>query len=291
MNTKTRTILPWLGIAGAAVLTAFNYQIFILYNAFAPSGINGIATMFQYLFRFSLGYLSLMINIPLTALVYFKVDKAFAGKSFLYVLVFSCMLLFLQEKVDLSRFIYHTGDGRSTLLAPVAAGAVNGFIYGITMRLGGSTGGTDLVAAYFHKHHPEFSLVRIIFAFNCAVAGMSYFVYQYNIEPVILCIIYSFITSRVSDGILKGGEQALKVEIITSHKEEITRVLIERLKHSVTILRAEGGYTHQDRSMLICVINRHQVAKMTEILREFPDTFAYFSDVSRTVGNFRRIPR
>ena len=289
--TKRSLALDCLILSCLAALMALNYQIFILHNAFAPAGINGLATMIQYLFHFSIGYMSLIINIPLAIFAYFRVDKVYAGKTLLFVLVFSGVLLFLQQRVDLSRFIYYTGDGRSTLLAPVASGAINGLIYGAAIRHGGSTGGTDFIAAYVHKHHPEFSLMRIIFAFNASVALLSYFVYDFNVEPVILCIAYSFITSHVSDGILKGGEQALKVEIITPHSEKITEALIERLHHSVTIVKAQGGYTHQDKELLVCIINNRQITEITEILREFPDTFAYVSNVNKTLGNFKRISR
>lgn len=286
---KRFPLAKYLALAGLAALTALNYQIFILHNAFAPAGINGLATMVQYLFHFSIGYMSLIINVPLVVFAFFHVDRTYAVKTLLFVVVFSGVLLLLQTRVDVSRFIYHTGDGRSTLLAPVASGTVNGLIYGAAIHLGGSTGGTDIIAAYVHKHHPEFSLMRIIFAFNTGVALLSYFVYDFNVEPVILCIAYSFITSRVSDNILKGGERALKVEIITPHSTRISQALIDGLHHSVTILSAEGGYTHRSEKLLICIINKRQITRVMDILRAFPDTFAYVSDVNKTMGNFKHI--
>lgn len=278
-------------MVGLAVLMALNYQVFILHNAFAPAGINGLATMVQYLFRFNIGYMSLIINVPLAVFVFFTVDRRFAMRTLVFTLVFSGATLLLQNGVDLSRFIYHTGDGRSTLLAPVASGTVNGLIYGAAIRRGGSTGGTDFVAAYVHKRRPEYSMMRIIFWLNAGVAALSYFVYNFNIEAVILSIAYSFITARISDGILKGGEQALRVEIVTIHPEAIAKMLIEQLKHSVTILNAEGGYSHQQKALLICVVNKHQITRMKDILAGFPDTFACVSDVTKTLGNFKHIAR
>jgi uncharacterized membrane-anchored protein YitT (DUF2179 family) len=133
--------------------------------------------------------------------------------------------------------------------------------------------------------------VRSSFVLTTAVALISDCVYNFNIEAVILSILYSFITSRVSDSILKGGEAALRVEIVTAHPEEIARVLIEKLKHSVTIVSAEGGYSHQKKALLICVVNKHQITRMTEILSGFPDTFACVSDVTKTLGNFLHISR
>lgn len=285
----------WMDYAVMALLAsvmALNYQVFILHNAFAPAGINGLATMVQYLFHFSVGYMSLLINIPLAVMAFFLVDRRFALKTLLFSLTFSGVLLLLQNGViDVSRFIYHTEDGKSAILAPIASGTVNGLIYGVAIRHGGSTGGTDFVAAYVHKKFPEYPLIRVIFVLNVFVAALSYFVYDFNVEPVILCVMYSYVTSIISDKINKGGKSALKVEIITQQPEEVTQALIRELRHSVTLIPVTGGYSHQPRSLLVCVINKHQMPRCMEVLSAFPDTFATVSDVTETVGNFKRIRR
>ena len=289
LSTGVRRAGEYVALAFLATAMALNYQIFILHNAFAPTGINGIATMVQYVFNFSVGYMSLIINIPLAIVAFIFVDRHFALKTFAFSLVFSGALLMFQTKVDLSRFIYHTDDGRSTLLAPVVSGAINGMIYGASIKLGASTGGTDFVAALVHKRRPEYSMMKVIFVLNTAVALMSYFVYDYNVEPVALCIIYSYITTHISDSMLKGGQRALKVEMITAHPKEITEQVINKLHHSATILRAEGGYSHTEKTMLICVINKHQITEFTKIISAYPDTFACVSDVNETLGNFKRV--
>ncbi len=286
---KRSHLLDHVFIALAAALMALNYYIFILPNQFAPAGLSGINTMAQYLFNFSVGYLSLIENIPLALICFFRVDKQFAVKTATNVIVFSVLLLLFQNKViDIERFIYHTNDGKSTLLAPVAAGTINGFITAISLKHGGSTGGMDYVAAMIHKQKPAYSMIHISFAINLIVATVSYFVYDFKIEPVILCIVYSYLTTRVGDYILKGGKEALKVEMITSHPEEITEHIVRELHHSSTILQAQGGYSHQGKTMLICVINKHQITKFTDIISQYPDTFACVSSVNETLGNFRR---
>ncbi len=287
--SRRRTAVEFLTLILAAAVMAFNYALFILPNAFAPAGLNGLATMVQYLFHFSVGYFSLIVNIPLALLCALFVNRSFALRTLLFALVFAGTLLFLQTYPVLSRFVYHTQDGRSTLLAPVIAGAVNGFIYGTVFHAGGSTGGTDFVAAFVHKKNPAYSLSHVIFALNAAVAMLSYFVYDYQIEPVALCIVYCLITTMVSDRILAGGKQAIRVDMITAHPDEITRAVVEELHHSTTILRATGGFSHQDKTLLICVVNKHQMPQMEQILRRYPDTFATATLVSETMGNFKRI--
>ena len=291
-NPIRARILDYATILAMAALMALNYEIFILRNAFAPSGINGLATMIQYLFHFSVGYFSLLINIPLAILCAVMADRRFAARTLVFSLAFSGILLLFQNGIiDLSRFVYYTGDGRSTLLAPVVSGAINGFVYGTVIRHGASTGGTDFVAEIVHKYHPSYSMMHVVFTINVVIAGMSYFVYDYNIEPVALCIIYALITTMVSDRCIRYGKRAWRVEIITAHPEEVTQAVIGELHHSTTVLRAEGGFSHAEKTLLICIINYHQIARMETILSRFPDTFACVSTVSETLGNFRRIKR
>ena len=77
-------------VAFGAILMALNYQLFVVENGFAPAGLNGIATMIQYKTGFSIGYMSLIINIPLCILAYLVLDRSFARRS----LIFSLCLLY-----------------------------------------------------------------------------------------------------------------------------------------------------------------------------------------------------
>jgi len=290
MRFEKARVYLYLTVAAAAM--AVNYEILILSNKFAPAGINGIATMVQYLFHFSVGYMSLLINIPLAVACFFLVDRRFAVRTLWFALVFSGgLLLFQNGVIDLTRFVYHTDDGRSTLLAPVASGVINGFIYAWVIKCGASTGGTDFVAAFIRKNRPDFSMMHIIFALNSAVAVASYFVYDFDIEPVLLCIAYCFMTTVMSDKLMRGGREAYKVEIITAHPDEITRIAVEELHHSATILEARGGYSGSKKTLMIIVINKHQITRFMELISNFTETFACVSTVSDTVGNFKRVKR
>lgn len=280
------TLRSYGAVAGLACVMGLSYQLFVFPNAFAPAGINGLATMLQYLLHVSIGYLSLLINLPLILLAWKKVDPDFARKTLTFVLAFSAVNLIL-GRVDLSALAYHTGS--SAILGPVAAGVVSGAVYGWVIRRNGSTGGTDIVAAWVRKKRPEASLVWVIFTLNASVAVLSFFVYGCQFEPVILCLIYCYLSSSISDTILKGGKSAMKFEVITRQPEELSRQLLQQLHHGVTVLQAEGMYSETPRCLLICVVNRHQVVRFQEILARFPDTFAYVSSVSETLGNFKHV--
>ncbi len=289
---KIRLVFEYFAMVAMALALALTYEIFVFENAFAPSGTSGIATMIQYIFDFNAGYVSLMINIPLSIIAIKLIDKNFAYKSTVFVIVFSVALVLL-DYIDLSPFIYRTENGTSTILAPIAAGVINGAIYGTCIRLGASTGGIDIVGAIIRTKKPHISLVWIIFALNVAIAGVSYFVYGFNAEPVILCILFSYLTSAVSDFMLKGLKEALKFEVITdeAYAEEIGERLISEMKHGVTVMNAEGFYSKKNKRVLVCVINKHQISAFQKIVYEYPNTFAYVTSVSETVGNFTKVSK
>ena len=289
-KSKTKKLLTYVVICAVAMIAALNYHLFVFPNKFAPAGLNCICTMIQYITGISVGYMSLLINIPLAIVVYLKVSKSLALRSMFYVGVFSIMLVVL-EKVDLSGIAYYTENGTSTILGPLVGGIIFGAGYSVLVRGSANSGGTDFVAALIHKYRPETNMFYIIFALNVTVALASYFVYDYKIEPVLLCILYSYMSSTVSDRMTKSGRAAVRFEIVTDYPEEIGQKIIQKLHHSATVVPARGLYAGREVNMLICVVNKGQMAKLADIIRSYPKTFAIMSSVNEVVGNFKKIDR
>lgn len=283
-----KKLLSYLVVVGLALACALNYQLFVFPNRFAPAGLNGLCTMIQYLFHISVGYMSLLINIPLAIWAMVKVSRTMAVRSMVYVVAFSLALILLQ-RLDLSRFVYETANGTSKILGPLVAGVINGASYSILARCGANSGGMDFVAAVVHKKHPEMGFFWIIFLINAIVAGCSYFVYGYQVEPVILCILYSFMSSTVSDRVVRGRRSAVRCEIITDYPEEISEAIITRMHHTATLVPARGMYSNKETHVLLCIVSRNQIPELAELLEEYPHTFAVLSGVSDVIGNFKRL--
>ena len=281
-------IVQYLLLAVLAFLTALSFEIFVTPNDFAPAGINGVATMVQYVLHFSLGYMSFLINIPMLIVAAFILERSYAFRTFTFVVVFSLSIVLLQQ-IDISQFVFLGTDGGSRLMASIAGGFFSGLFYSLAIRLGGSTGGTDIVGAFIHHKYPEYDTVAIIFVLNATVAVASFFVYGYRYEPVILCIVYSFVSNRVSDGIMKGARSAARFEVVTPYGEELSRELMEKLHHGVTLLPAKGMYSGNENSVLICIVNRRQVVEFEKILLQYDNTFASISTANGIVGRFHHV--
>ena len=293
-----KNITSYLFVILAAILLAFTYQLFIIKNNFAPAGINGIATMIQYKTGFSIGYMSLIINIPLCLLAYFFVNRDFAKKSLLFCLVYSFVYLGLQQ-MDFSGFQYDAG-GHDTIYPVIISGTLSGLVYGTCARHNASTGGTDIVSKYISIKKPYLNFFWTTLTINAMVAIISFFVYAkpnsvggliYDYKPVCLCIIYCFISTFLGNVMIEGSKQAYKFTIITNHPDEISDEVLKTLRHGATKLSAVGAYKKEEKSVLICVVNKHQIVDFQNILKKYDNTFSFVENVGNTFGNFTKVKK
>ena len=282
----TKKVVSYLFVILLGLVLALNYQLFVFPNNFAPAGLNGIFTMIQYLFGFKLSNANIILNFPLYILVYFLVSKAFANRAMVCLVSFSGFLSLL-DMVDLSAFVYSTTI--STLLGPAVAGMISGFCGYYMHQMGTCMGGTEFIAKLIHRKKPSFNLFTIMFTLNVVVALASYFVYDYKIEPVLLCIIYSYFSSTVRDNMNRKHQSAIRCEIVTDQGEELGSEIITKLHHSVTRIPGKGLYTGKDKSVLVCILNPSQLNELTKIVGRYPGSFVTVSQVNTVVGNFKRL--
>lgn len=288
-NKKVLKILiSYAAIIALAVILALNYFIFIVENQFAPAGLNGISVMIQYKTGFSISYMSLLINAPLCILAYFLINKKYAFRSFLFVLIYSVTYLYLQQSGP--EFLKYNAGGHDTIFPAIISGIISGFVSGLSLKLTSSSGGTEIISKYINKVKPEFNFFMVYFILNAVVAITSLFVYSENgvldYKPVALCLTYCFVSSVVGNYIIKGTKTAYKFTVITTHADEICERVINILHHGVTKISATGAYSHNKKDVLICVINKHQLIDFKNILSQYDNTFSFCETVNETFGNF-----
>ena len=280
-----------------AIISACNYELFIVKNNFAPAGFNGIGTMLEYKFGFDIGYFTILVNAPLCILAFFLVDPEFSIKTFLFCLVYAVVCIVLQMFSEQLAYLQYDAQGIDTVYPVLIAGSVGGFVYGIAFRRNSSTGGADIVAKYVSKKDPVFNFFWINFAINAAIAFVSFFVYAkrgdngaliFDYKPVCLCMLYCFLNSLVGNAIIRGSKSALKFLVITSHADEIDKEILENLKHSATRMKATGAYSRMEKDMIVCVINKRQLTEFKDILAKYDDTFAFVETVNETFGKFNK---
>lgn len=276
--TQVRSqIVMWVLLLLSGILRAIAIHSFINPNHFAPGGVTGIATMLTYVTGWNSGLFLFAINIPLLVVAFFFISKMFTLKTGVSLAI-SSLALMLFEKIEF--FTY----SEERILAAVAGGLMGGAGLAVLFRAGGSSGGTDIIATIIQRRYKTAGVSWFIFALDSIVVLASFFVYDFKLTPVLLAFVEMFVSARACDFILNGFKSAVKFEVITTHGDELSAELMEKLHRGVTKVEAIGMYSQDEKSLLICIVRRRQIAQFQKIIRRYPDTFAYLTSTSEVFG-------
>ena len=277
-------------IAGIIVGTA--YYFFQNSNGFAPGGVGGLATITHHLLTLNKlpsnwALLMVAFNLPIFILVSIFVNRRLGIILIIYIVVQSLSAEVLELLGAKAYCAANNADDFEIVFACIATGVVSGFGFSVMLKRFGASGGTYAISALIKKSKPEANVAYVAFWLDASVVAIAFFVYKYQITPVICTLLNLFIANVVVDSALAGLKNGYKFEIITDDPEELSAELIEKLKHSVTEIRVVGMYSHTDKYMLVCIIRKKQVGEMMKIIQRYPGTFASFAKVNEVFGRFK----
>lgn len=282
MKTKKfRYVIDVLLIIVAATLSSVALYTFVNPANFAPSGVDGISMMIQKLTCLNMGYVSLAINIPLLVVAWFFISKKYVIYTSLFTVV-SSVAMIVMEKINMYEYITEN----HVWISVFASGIMLGVRTAIMIRIGGSTGGVDIIACIVQKKKPYMNIETLISIFCYVTIGISFFVYQ-NIESVIMSVVQTLIFNLAMNSVLKPTRNAVEVRIITNDPEQFKEDILLNLKHGATVIDCHGMYTGENKAMIVTIINIHQMDELIKLSRKYDSSFVYFSDVSGVWGNFR----
>lgn len=283
----------------SSFLITFASYCFTEPNGFTIGGAAGVAIMVSYATNGAVpqSLLVFCINTPLVILSYFFVKRKFAILTTAHILL-QTLWLFVFEQISAPKIEF---EENMRIFAAIATAICFGVGIALAFKIGGSSGGADIVAVIIQKKFPASSIAWMIFIVNAAVIGSSFFVYYdhslsasgatfgqeiaHNLLPIMLSLFESYIESKTNDSVTNGFQSAIEFRIITDKDEEMSRALMTELSRGVTAVPAKGMYTGKEHSMVICVINRRQVMALRRIMRKVdPDAFAVMTSVSQVVG-------
>ena len=293
-GSKKQRIIQWIRAVAYTIISAFLVSIstysLITPNNFTIGGVSGIAILLNVALKWDLAVLVFVLNAPLIVLSFFYVKKKFAVLTTLNVLCQSLWLLLIE--LLFPDFKIEFTQEAERIFAATAAGLCVGVAIVLAFKVGGATGGSDILAVLIQKKLAAGSIAWILFIINCLVIGASFFVFYdanmelaYNLLPIMLAVFESYIESKTNESMTNGFQSAIEFRIITDKPEEMATAVMKELSRGVTALSATGMYTKAEHSMLVCVISRRQVPTLKRVMHEIdPDAFAVMSNVSQVLG-------
>lgn len=288
----------------AALLVSGSLYYFSNYNQFAPGGVTGFASIIGSLIAgaglgdvtMNMSILMFAFNLPIFCLVAVYTNRK-TGVMLIVYLVFQSGLLmlfkYLQGKLGLTYYATFSSDpmyveGNNVVFAAIGVGVISGFGFSLMLRRFGASGGTYAISALIKHFHPEKNIAWLAFALDSSVVVLALFVYGSGVNSVISTLTNIFISNLVVDFMLQGLRSGYKFEVITDHADEISEELMKRLHRGVTLLHAEGMYTHNNKALLICIVKKREVGEFLKLLKRYDATFSYSCKVNEVYGNFKQ---
>ena len=265
----------------AALLSAIGLYTFVNPANFAPSGMDGIALMTQQITGINMGYVSLCINLPLLIVAWFLINKKYVVYTFLFS-IFSSVMLVAMEHFQVYEYI----SSNNTWIAVFASGIMLGVRTAIMIKLGGSSGGVDIIASIFQKKKPYMNIETMISLICYVIIGSSFFLYR-NIESIIMSVVQMLIFNLAMNYMLKATRNAIEVKIITDEPAKFKEDILLHMKHGATTIPCSGMYTGDEKTMIITLINIRQMDDLIKLSKKYSNTFLYFGDAGGVWGNFR----
>lgn len=239
---------------------ALAVTMFISGNEISPGGITGIATVLGYLINIPSGILLFLLNIPILILGFVKFGGVFIVKT----AIASSLLSFALTVTDMSLPNFTVDK----ILAAVFGGVLMGTGLSLIMLRGATTGGIDIIAKLINRKFRHLTFGRLILLMDAVVIAIAAIVYR-NIESALYSVIAMYGTSYIMDMILYGGDKGKLIYIVTNYPKEICSEINSNLKRGVTILTAKGGYTGNERALLLCTLRRYEVSALYAIINKY----------------------
>ena len=264
---KERPVFEYLVVLFGSFLIALSLNWFLVPNQIAAGGVSGLATVVYYLTRLPVGVTMLFVNVPL-----FLISLKVLGPTFGVKTVVGAVATSVFVDVTAGWLTPLTSD---PFLACIYGGVLSGIGIGVTFRVGGSTGGTDIAARLLH-HWFRLGPGRMLMVadgFVIALAGIVF-----GAELALYAFIAVFLTGRVIDFIQEGGVYAKAAFIISTESDAIAQAVLHEMERGVTELKGQGMFTGVDWPVLFVIVPR--IARCGAVARIDLKAFMVVTDVS-----------
>ena len=278
MKMKLRKI--FFVILGTALLS-LSSALFILPNNILTGGVAGISIILHPL----LGGVSKDIIASFASVILFIVGTIFLGKEFA-LKTFLSTIVYSLFTILFTRYLKPVEV--EPLLACLYGGIIGGVGVGIVFRQGGSTGGMDVPPLILNKYF-NIDVSKGIFIIDTITVSAG--LLEYNIETVLIGLISVYFTSiGVNKMITFGAISAKEIKIVSDKYELITEKIL-KLDRGVTLFKAYGGYTGEDKNVIMCIVSDNEYQTVLDIISEVdPRAFTVVTETKEVRGEGFSVP-
>ena len=279
--------INFIFLLAAGIINAFGVTLFLFPVKLYDSGVSGLSMLLD---QVTPAYLNIslfliVINFPIFIFGAKKQGINFTLYSLFTIGIYSLFSYLIMNVFPIDVSLVSPLAGEDLLLCAIFGGVISGVGSGLTIRFGGAIDGIDVLSVVFAKKI-GISIGTFVMIFNLILYIICGIVIGSFILPLYSIVTY-FVGSKTVDFITDGFDRSKCAMIVTTKANEITDALKENFGSSGTIVNAVGGYTKENKQIVYFILNRFQMNKLKEIIREIDEkafiSFEEVSEISRNV--------
>jgi uncharacterized membrane-anchored protein YitT (DUF2179 family) len=258
-------------------LQALAIRLFLVPSGLVSGGVSGLSQLINHYTGWPIGLMIFIGNVPLFVLGWrylggrrFAMRTAFAVVT---VAIFTDALVF---------FLPDDGLTSDLVLNALYGGIVSGFGYGLVYRGQGTSGGSDILARIL-SHWKGVSISQSYLATDSLImfgAGLTF-----SWENALYALVMLYVSGIAAEAITQGSDVVRTALIITSQPDQVASRIMDSLGRGITIMKARGGYTGEQRTVLYCVVSRSEVSQVKAMVKEIdPRAFMVIGHANEALG-------
>ncbi|MBZ2387357.1 YitT family protein [Anaerococcus murdochii] len=267
----------YLWILFGSFLIAGGLYFFLLSQDIAAGGISGFALVVSKGLPFiNLGMVNLLLNVIvlIAGMVFIGFD--FAKKSLISSLAVSAYILVFEKIVP------NVSLGNDKIINIIFGSTIVSLGLAIVFNHEASSGGTDLIAAIFNKYFNVPLHVCLFFADFVVVVSSAFII---GIDLAMYATLAIMIQSIGFDYFMQGFGRKISIMVISDKYREINEMLVNKHEKGVTLIEAEGGYSHNEKKVVMTITSVRTFPAIKDDILQIDDrAFVFTYTISEVLG-------
>ncbi len=273
-----RTALRWILINVGAFMMSLSVYFFQVPNNFATGGVAGLSIILAKFIPLSQAVIMLIINVGLLIIGLIILGKQCTFRTIYCSLLYTGLIWIFERFIPLEAPL--TNNPFLELCYAILLFGVGG---AMIFNCNASSGGTDIIALILKKF-TKMNVGVALLIVDLIVATVSIYTFK-SIETALYSFLGLFARTFLLDGVIESFGKTKYITIITSNYEVISDYILNVIKHGYTMYDAEGGYTHEQKKVLITVCKRGEALKIKGKVKEVdPAAFVIITDANEILG-------
>lgn len=268
-------IVSIVRITIGAFLYGMGISLFLDPNRLAPGGVVGISIILNRFTGLSTGTLYFLINIPILLMGFWKLGSRMLFRSLYAIIVNTTVTNILGRLEPVTT---------AMIPAALAGSLLLGCGIAMVFRGGGTTGGMDIIVKILRKKYPHLKTGSLFLMMDITVVAISGVVFG-DFDRAMYALITVFLTGRLIDYVLYGGDEGKLIFIVSDASELVAQAIMTEVKTGITFLKGQGAYHNKEKRIILCVVKKQTAPKVLEIVKQKDArAFTIISSATETFG-------